>query len=174
MNGLDFERYLEMIFKKLGYQVRRTPYQGDYGADLILCQGDEKIVVQAKRYQGTVGIKAVQEAVGAIKQYNCDRAMVVTNSYFSQQAQTLANANSVKLWDRNELGKRLLALKEETPVEREATAPALGASSSVCVQCGKVVSIKVRDYCLDHAATFGGRIYCYKHQKDMRRQVKTR
>jgi restriction system protein len=139
-----------------------------------LQRGDEKIVVQAKRYQGTVGIKAVQEAVGAIKQYNCDRAMVVTNSYFSQEARTLANANGVKLWDRNELAKRLLALKEETPVKREATAPPLGATSPVCVQCGKVVSVKVRDYCLDHAAAFGGRIYCYEHQKEVRHQVRNR
>lgn len=179
MDGLDFERYLEIRFKQWGYQVQRTPYRGDYGADLILRQGDEKIVVQAKRYRGTVGIKAVQEAVGAIKQYSCDRAMVVTTSVFSREARTLAKANNVELWDRSELVKRLLANKQESPVlaatpvvdasARQATQPALASTSPVCVQCGKPVSTKVRDYCLDHAATFGGRIYCYEHQKDIRR-----
>src|SRR5690606_4943814 len=65
LNGEAFEEYLEVLFKQLGYQVKRTPYQGDYGADLVLRQGDEKTVVQAKRYKRSVGVKAVQEAVAS-------------------------------------------------------------------------------------------------------------
>lgn len=184
LDGLDFERYLEILFKKLGYQVRRTPYQGDYGADLILQRGEEKTAVQAKRHRSAVGVKAVQEAVAAKEYYSCNKAMVVTNSRFTPQARTLAKANGVVLWDRNELVKRLLALKEETPVPsasptvastvRQATAPALVVTSPICTQCGKVVSDKVRNYCLDHATTFGGRIYCYEHQKDVRRAFSMR
>jgi HJR/Mrr/RecB family endonuclease len=33
LSGKDFEQYLAFFFKKLGYQVKRTPYQGDYGAE---------------------------------------------------------------------------------------------------------------------------------------------
>jgi restriction system protein len=189
LNGEDFERYLEILFKKLGYQVQRTPYQGDYGADLILRRGDEQISVQAKRYNRAVGVKAVQEAVTAKDYYSCNKAMVVTNSYFSRQARTLAKANNVELWDRNELVNRLLALKEEKPVpvstttagppitsmepsteNLEAPTASIESASPVCAQCGKPVSIKVRDYCMDHVQLFGGRIYCYEHQKDVRRR----
>jgi restriction system protein len=189
LNGEDFERYLEILFKKLGYQVQRTPYQGDYGADLILRRGNEQISVQAKRYNRTVGVKAVQEAVTAKDYYSCNKAMVVTNSYFSRQARTLAKANNVELWDRNELVNRLLALKEEKPVpvptttagppitsmetsteNLEAPTVPIESASPVCAQCGKPVSIKVRDYCMDHVQLFGGRIYCYEHQKDVRKR----
>ncbi len=111
LNGKEFEHYLEVFFKKLGYQVQRTPYQGDYGADLVIRQGDEKTVVQAKRYTRRVSVKAVQEAVAAKGYYHCDKAMVVTNSYFSRQAEALAKANRVELWDRDALVSRLLANK---------------------------------------------------------------
>ena len=47
---------------------------------------------------------------------------------------------------------------EPTPAEASA-APAH------CVACGAVVSAKVRDYCLARPARFGGRVYCYDHQR---------
>jgi restriction system protein len=34
-----------------------------------------------------------------------------------------------------------------------------------CVTCGAVVSMKVRDYCLARPKRFGGRVYCYRHQR---------
>src|SRR5690349_5723580 len=34
-----------------------------------------------------------------------------------------------------------------------------------CAVCGKPVSIKVESYCRRQEARFGGRIYCYNHQK---------
>jgi restriction system protein len=40
---------------------------------------------------------------------------------------------------------------------------------ATCVTCGVTVSEKVRDYCVQHAQRFGGRIYCFKHQRCVRR-----
>lgn len=37
--------------------------------------------------------------------------------------------------------------------------------SFVCVECGKRVSEKVREYCLERPNKFAGRVYCYDHQK---------
>src|SRR4051812_23694982 len=65
LDGLDFEKYLEGLFRKLGYTVKRTVYQGDYGADLIIQKAGIQTVVQAKKYNRSVGLKAVQEVVAA-------------------------------------------------------------------------------------------------------------
>lgn len=59
MDGLEFEAYLQQLFKTLGYTVTLTPPSGDYGADLILKKQGKTISVQAKRYKSNVGIKAV-------------------------------------------------------------------------------------------------------------------
>jgi HJR/Mrr/RecB family endonuclease len=60
-----------------------------------------------------VGIKAIQEAVASKGYYNCDKAMVVTNSYSTNQAKTLASRNKVELWDRKLLVRTLLKIKED-------------------------------------------------------------
>jgi restriction system protein len=103
MSGEEFENYLSEHFRKIGYRVKLTPKSNDYGADLVLRKGGEKIVVQAKRYQSKVSNKAIQEIVGALGYYNAQKAMVVTNSYFTKNACDLARANGVELWDRNVL-----------------------------------------------------------------------
>lgn len=103
MTGEQFERFLGELFKRRGYKVSYTATTGDYGADLILKNRKEIIAVQAKRYSSSVGVKAVQEIIGAVKMYNATEAWVVTNSHFTKQAIKLANINDVYLIDREEL-----------------------------------------------------------------------
>lgn len=110
MSGEEFEGFLKAHFEKLGYKVKLTPKTADYGADLILTKGKEKIAVQAKRYSDKVSNKAVQEVVGAIPYYDkaCTgmKGMVITNSYFTANAVTQARACGVTLWDRDDLRKK--------------------------------------------------------------------
>lgn len=105
MDGVKFEEYLMYQFKKKGYRVQMTPISGDFGADLILKKRRKRYVVQAKRYSGSVGIKAVQEIIGAKQYYDIENGMVVTNSYFTKAAKELAEASDITLWGRNEIAK---------------------------------------------------------------------
>lgn len=108
MDGIVFERRLEHLFVSRGYRVSRTRARGDYGADLVLEKDGLRTVVQAKRWSKNVGVKAIQEAVAAKPVYGCDHAMVVTNRYYTEQAQRLAKANGVRLWNRDDLVQALL------------------------------------------------------------------
>ena len=103
MSGEEFEQYLGAFFKRRGYKVSYTAQSGDYGADLILKDGRNIIVVQVKRYSSTVGVKAVQEIIGAVRMYEASEAWVVTNNYFTKQAINLADMNDVYLIDRDHL-----------------------------------------------------------------------
>lgn len=176
MDGKTFEKYLEVLFEKLGYRVERTKYIGDYGADLVTAKEGVKTIIQAKRFKGKVNIKAVQEAVAAKGYYGCSKAMVVTNSFYTKPAVALAKANDVQLWDRNDLVKALLSVKKETPafVETKSkvaanieTSPAdvQSPDQNLCAVCGKKVSERVRQYCLTDFKRFGGQVYCYEHQR---------
>jgi restriction system protein len=121
MSGGDFERYLAAMFRALGYRVERIGGTGDFGADLIVTRDGIRTIVQAKRYARNVGVKAVQEAVAAKGMYDCAAAMVVTNSRFTRQAQALAKANGVELWERETLIAAMVAARmrkgEDRPVE---------------------------------------------------------
>lgn len=107
MTGIEFEDYLCHIFRKQGYQVKTTPVTNDYGADLVLRKDGQVTVVQAKRYSGKVGVKAVQEVNTAMPYYRAGKAIVVTNNYFTPNAVNLARANGVQLIDRRQLVKMM-------------------------------------------------------------------
>ena len=125
MDGITFERRLAHLFTSLGYRVEQTRARGDYGADLVVEKTGERSVVQAKRWTKNVGVKAIQEAVAAKPMYRCDRAIVVTNRYYTQQAKRLAKANGVTLWDRDQLVAALLSRSHED-ADRATLTPADG------------------------------------------------
>jgi restriction system protein len=182
MDGRTFEQFLATLFRRLGYRVENTRYQGDYGADLVVKKNGISTAVQAKRWSKRVGVKAVQEAVASKGYYDCHGALVVANREFTDQARRLARANEVELWDREVLVAKLLATDgqkeqraaeddvspaslEPTSARRELETPAQTSGLAYCVICGVAVSEKVRDYCLTRPARFGGQIYCFKHQR---------
>ena len=162
MDGRAFELFLATLFRRLGYRVEVTRARGDYGADLVVERDGRKLAVQAKRWQKDIGVKAIQEAVGSIAMYRCDGAMVVTNREFTRPARRLADANAVELWDRQALTTKLLAMKG-TPRPDDAESDA----TARCSACGAPVSEKVREYCLRRPARFGGKTYCFNHQRSV-------
>lgn len=175
LDGKTFEKYLEAFYERAGYNVERTKYIGDYGADLVLERSGTRKVIQAKRWKGKVGVKAIQEATAAKGYYGCREAVVVTNSYYTEQAKQLARSNNIELWDRKKLIAALSGLSSATELtskgkkNSELTSLSMEnpkeATNFNCVSCGKNVSQKVSDYCLSRKDKFGGRVYCYECQR---------
>jgi hypothetical protein len=65
MSGVEFETHIAQGLQQKGYTVCGTPATGDQGADLIAMKNGRTIVIQAKRYSGPVGNRAVQEVISA-------------------------------------------------------------------------------------------------------------
>lgn len=103
LNGLEFERFLKTLFELDGCKVQLTKPSRDMGADLIVKRNGKTMAVQAKRYDGKVGVGAVQQVVSSINIYKTDGGIVITNSEFTSPAITLAKANSIELIDRGDL-----------------------------------------------------------------------
>lgn len=103
LDGYEFESFLKDLFSKKGYQVEQTKLSGDQGADLVVVKFGEKKVIQAKRFGGKVGNKAVQEIMAAISLYQAQKGMVITNNYFTSSALELAKSNNIELIDRDGL-----------------------------------------------------------------------
>jgi Holliday junction resolvase len=107
MPGVRFERFLADFFERRGFAITRTPGSGDYGVDLVLQKGGKRTAVQCKRWEGGVGVAAIQEVHAGKDFYKCDGAMVVTNARFSEQAQRMAERLGIELWDRKRLTAEL-------------------------------------------------------------------
>ena len=93
MTGLEFEKYVAKYLRKQGYKTKLTE-KYDLGIDIVATKDGARYGVQVKRRKGVVGANAVRQAVSALNLYNCDRAMVITNSYFSKTAIRLAEFNN--------------------------------------------------------------------------------
>lgn len=104
LSGIGFERYCADLLLQLGYKnISFTKASHDQGIDLIAFKNGYKYGIQCKCYRYPVGNKAVQEVVAGLQMYNCQKAIVMTNSHFTKDAISLAKANRVQLIDRKEL-----------------------------------------------------------------------
>lgn len=104
MNGFEFEQLLILKFIDIGIKAEATPKTKDFGCDIILTtQNETRIAVQCKRFKSKVNLKAVQEVIGALKHYQCDFGIVITNSTYFDSAIQLARNNGIELWDNYSL-----------------------------------------------------------------------
>lgn len=141
MDGIQFEYYLKELYLSRGYAAEVTRASGDYGGDLVLLKDGKKVVVQAKRHSKDVGIKAVQEVIGAKSYYSADDAWVVSNSYFTKAAKELAQKGKITLVDREQLIDLILlinpTIKTKGPTNSPRQSPDL-----ICSKCGSPMVLR--------------------------------
>jgi restriction system protein len=103
MSGTEFEQYIANLLRKQGYSHIKLTEHYDLGLDIIAQKEGQTWGIQVKRYNRPVKMAAVRQVVSALKHYDCERAMVITNSFFSAPAQELAASNNCILIDRQQL-----------------------------------------------------------------------
>ena len=103
----DFEDFIAQLFKDNHYEVTQTAYSGDYGADLIISKDGKSTAVQVKRYStlSRVGVKEINQVLGAKDYYKCEHAMVITTSSFTKPGRELGSKTQTELWNWNRLQK---------------------------------------------------------------------
>ncbi len=89
--------------KKNGWRAKVTPGSGDQGVDIIADKNSYRVVIQCKKYESSVGNKAVQEIYAGKRLKRADAACVVTNSSFTKSAMELAQALNVYLLHYSQL-----------------------------------------------------------------------
>lgn len=103
MSGVEYERYCAALLSNCGWTASVTKASGDQGADIVAHKQGRRIVVQCKKYTGSVGNAAVQEAFAAMRHYQCSEAVVVTTGSFTAAAKQLAATTGVRLLHHSEL-----------------------------------------------------------------------
>lgn len=135
MDGLQFESYLKVLMKELGYKSKVTTGSHDFGADLIMKNDNKKIVIQAKRYgyKNNISLNAIQEVFAAQTYYKADESIVITNSMFTKSAKELAQACNVKLYDRYKLAELISEIQpSNTPNQIKEDVPAKERKCRLC------------------------------------------
>lgn len=114
MSDIEFEHFAADMFEALGYNSRVTQKSSDFGVDVIARTFLFNVGIQCKHLSdGVVGVEAVQEIVAGKTFYDLDKAVVITNKYFTNQAKMLANKNHVTLLDRAWIKEALKGISEK-------------------------------------------------------------
>ena len=104
MDGESFETWCISLRKRLGYRnFKIVPVVGDQGADFVATKSHKRYAIKCKRHFTAVGVDTVEEVYSAQKYYNCDAAIIMTNSTFTNDAIELARQLGINLVDRDAL-----------------------------------------------------------------------
>ena len=118
MTNDEIERHLTALFGRRGYTVWPVPSRGEVAAAILICRGEQGVVVQVKRWNAALGpevvravVAAVQYHAGTLGRLGCSQigGMVVSTATFNDEAREMAAASAVLLWDRPELEAQLQA-----------------------------------------------------------------
>jgi len=96
-DGIDFEYWVADRLREYDWEAQVTQGSGDQGVDVIAGQGNLRIAVQCKLYQGSVGNKAVQETLSGMLFLDLDRGIVISTGKYTRSARELADKNKILL-----------------------------------------------------------------------------
>lgn len=106
MDGFMFERYIAALLEHKGFKTLITKGSGDHGVDIVAFKDNQRYSIQAKRYNSNkISRTAVSDAVAGKEFYECNMAMVITNSYFSPAAINYAEKTKCILVNREVLAE---------------------------------------------------------------------
>ncbi len=120
MDPIEFERHCAEAMRLAGWSAETTKGSGDQGVDVVAERAGIRVVLQCKRYNTSVGNKAVQEAFAAKTFARAQHAAVVTNSQFTPAARALAASTGVLLLHFTDLARpnKLFGLPDTPSLHR--------------------------------------------------------
>ena len=139
MSSQRFEDAIAELFRKLGYEVKQTPYSNDGGKDAILFKDGNKYLVECKRYSESncIGRPDIQKFVAAMQDEAAIGGFYVNTGRFSSQAREYAQQHAIRVFDRFTFPALVI---EAYPVAIEAT-----FGKSMCLECGERVELALQD-----------------------------
>ena len=140
MSSQHFEDAIAQLFRKLGYEVKQTPYSNDGGKDAILLKDGKKYLVECKRYSESncIGQPDIQKFVAAMYDEAATGGFYVNTGIFSSDAKKYAASHDVRVYDRFTFPSLVI---QAYPVTEDAT-----SAKTMCLECGGVVELAVEDF----------------------------
>ena len=120
----EFESLITNLFSKMGLETRLTQASRDGGVDCVAFDQRPivggKVVIQAKRYKGTVGVSAVRDLFGTVHNEGASKGILVATSGYGKASFEFATGKPLELIDG---GGLLYLLAEHAGIEARIVPP---------------------------------------------------
>jgi restriction system protein len=100
MRPEQYEHHIARILRAEGWDAEVTPYQRDFGVDIIAERDGVRLSVQAKMWAGAnrrVAEPEVMQLYGAAAYADCSKAMMVTDSEVLEPARRIAEKLGIEI-----------------------------------------------------------------------------
>jgi restriction system protein len=135
MTWQDFELLVSEFFRRRGFSVKETGGGGaDGGVDLIISSGNDRYVVQCKKWKAVqVGVATVRELYGVMTAMGAIGGFVVTSGTFTNDAKRFVDGREIELIDAEYL---LREIGQDQISDRAQQEPRPASAIPACPQCG--------------------------------------
>jgi restriction system protein len=86
LNPIEFEYFVRDFFALQGYTTWTTKTTNDNGADVIAEKNNERIAIQVKHSSKSINGNGVYQAERGRHNYRAEKAILITNNEFTNQA----------------------------------------------------------------------------------------
>lgn len=121
----EFEHFIKWLLQELGYEVIPKKNAGASASGLVTTKDGEKIAIQVKKCPKNMKTSnlIVSRTLDAKDACGCQRAIVITTGYFTNQAMAAAEKLDVLLWDRDTLDAKTTEVKKHSELEEQSCFP---------------------------------------------------
>jgi len=97
INPRDFEYLVERLYYKMEYETELTPPQKDGGRDIIAKKlkpaKRETLLVECKRYKGSIGIRIARQLLGVVSSEKANKGVLITPGNLTRDAIKFSKQN---------------------------------------------------------------------------------
>ncbi|WP_236694100.1 restriction endonuclease [Sporosarcina globispora] len=108
----QLEEFTISLLSKVGYTVTKPNDENPDISFLLTSPTGNQVIVKVKSHKREVGIRLVQKTLKQMDFHNAAECWVITNERFTLQAIEFAEANNMRLYDREQFIKWILKAKK--------------------------------------------------------------
>ncbi len=125
LSEMELEHFTKWLLEELNYEILPEKYPVDLGVNFVVAKDGEKIAIYVKSYPTTnrAPNSIVLKSSESKRACECQRALVVSSAYFSQQARLDAEALGVELLDRDTLASKIVEVIRKAECEVQSCFP---------------------------------------------------
>ena len=155
IDWFQFEKVVEVLYRKLGYQVaRRGGAKADGGIDLVIEKDGQKTAVQCKHWKTwNVTVKPMREFLGALTDAGISRGIFVMLGGYTGDAKLLADKHNIQIINESDL----VRLLEQTDARFDPVLiQALDDTRKYCPKCENEMVLRTARKGVDAGSQFWG------------------
>ncbi|MDR2720194.1 MAG: restriction endonuclease [Nitrososphaerota archaeon] len=125
LSNKEFESFTKWLLQELGYNIHPEKIPTIQGVDYIATKNNVKTAILTRKYptNSLVSDAAVLMAQQEKHNYQCEQAIILTTTMFSDQAKITAEKYDIELWDLQKLEEKIIEVKKKDELEVQAGFP---------------------------------------------------